>query len=171
MDDIPSDASCGRTFQSLLPLGGRRVRCGPQPRGEPPASEKANRKSQHAQQPNCYDKRQESLRFRCGERPSPASAGVRDQQERQRFRSDATTQKPSGSIEYEIDKAGSNEKVMGFSEDAGGIANASASQVSIEKMMPLRPLGPGAYTLKVTVTDKNGNQTVQQQANFAVSLE
>jgi GWxTD domain-containing protein len=87
------------------------------------------------------------------------------------FRSDTTTQKPSGSIEYEIDKAGSNEKVMGFSEDAGGIVNASASQVTIEKVLPLSRLAPGAYTLKVTAIDKNGNQTVQQQANFAVSLE
>ena len=60
---------------------------------------------------------------------------------------------------------------MGFSEDAGGIVNTSASQVTIEKVLPLSRLAPGAYTLKVTAIDKNGNQTVQQQANFAVSLE
>jgi GWxTD domain-containing protein len=87
------------------------------------------------------------------------------------FRPDATTHKPSGSIEYEIDKAGSKEKVMGFSEDAGGIANASASQVTVEKLMPLRTLGPGAYTLKVAVTDRNGGQTLQRQAYFTVSPE
>jgi len=87
------------------------------------------------------------------------------------FRPDATTQKPSGSIEYEIDKAGSNEKVMGFSEDAGGIVNASASQVTIEKVMPLSPLGPGSYTLKVAVTDRNGSQVLEQKGNFTVSPE
>jgi GWxTD domain-containing protein len=87
------------------------------------------------------------------------------------FRPDAATQKPSGSIEYEIDKAGSNEKVMGVSEDARGITNASASQVTIEKLIPLRTLGPGEYTLKITATDTNGNQTLQRQAYFTVSPE
>jgi len=85
------------------------------------------------------------------------------------FGFDQATQKPSGSIEYEIDKAGSNEKVMDFSEDIGSIANASASQVTIEKMLPLRTFAPGAYTLRVTATDKSGNQTVQRQGNFTVS--
>ena len=42
------------------------------------------------------------------------------------FEPDEKTQKPSGSIEYEIDKAGSNEKVMDFSEEVGSIPNASA---------------------------------------------
>jgi GWxTD domain-containing protein len=87
------------------------------------------------------------------------------------FRSDAATRKPSGSIEYEIDKAGSNEKVLGFSETAGGIENASASQLTIRKLLPLRTFVPGAYTLKVTAIDNNGNQTVRQQADFAVGLE
>ena len=87
------------------------------------------------------------------------------------FRPDVTTHKPSGSIEYEIDKAGLNEKVMGFSEDTGVVANASASQVTIQKLMPLRTLGPGAYTLKVTATDRIGNETLQRQIYFTVSPE
>ncbi len=57
------------------------------------------------------------------------------------FAPDPATQKPSGSIEYEIDKAGTNEKVMDFSEELGGIANASASQVTIEKLLPLNTSG------------------------------
>jgi len=87
------------------------------------------------------------------------------------FRPDAATQKPVGSIEYEIDKAGSNEKIMDFSEAVGGIANASANQVTIGKLLPLSTFGPGVYTLRVTVIDKNGNQTVEQQGNFIVRPE
>ena len=87
------------------------------------------------------------------------------------FEPDEKTQKPSGSIEYEISKVGSDEKLMDFTEDVGTIANASASQVTIEKLLPLSALGPGTYTLKVKATDKNRsqNQTVQQQTNFTVS--
>jgi GWxTD domain-containing protein len=85
------------------------------------------------------------------------------------FRPEAATGKLSGSIEYEIDNAGSGEKVMDFSEEAGGVANASSSQVTIEKLISLKTFQPGAYTLKVTATDRIGNQTVRQQGNFTVS--
>jgi GWxTD domain-containing protein len=85
------------------------------------------------------------------------------------FGPDEKTQKPSGSIEYEIDKTGTNEKIMDFSEDLDKVPNASANQVTIEKLLPLSSLPPGAYTIKVKSIDKNRNQTVQQQANFTVS--
>jgi GWxTD domain-containing protein len=85
------------------------------------------------------------------------------------FEPDEKTQKPAGSIEYEIDKAGSNEKIMDFSEEVASVVNASANQVTVEKLLPLSTLGPGTYTIKVKATDKNKNQVVQQQANFTVS--
>jgi len=85
------------------------------------------------------------------------------------FEPDEKTQKPSGSIEYEISKTGSTEKLMDFSEEIGSIPNASANQVTIEKLLPLSTLGPGTYTIKVKATDKNRNQTVLQQGNFTVS--
>jgi GWxTD domain-containing protein len=85
------------------------------------------------------------------------------------FGPDEKTQKPSGSVEYEIDKAGTTEKVMDFSEEVVSIRNASANQVTIEKLMPLTSLAPGKYTIKVKATDKNRNQTVLQQADFTVS--
>jgi len=87
------------------------------------------------------------------------------------FAPDQTTQKPSGSIEYEIDRAGSNEKVMDFSEEIGSIANASASQVTIEKQLPLNTFGFGTYTLKVKATDRNRDQSIQRQGNFTVGPE
>jgi hypothetical protein len=85
------------------------------------------------------------------------------------FGADEKTQKPSGTIEYEIDKAGTDEKIVSFSEDVEKIPNASASQVTIEKLVALDKLAPGTYTVKVKAFDKNRNQTVQQQANFTVS--
>ncbi|HTA45639.1 MAG TPA: GWxTD domain-containing protein [Bryobacteraceae bacterium] len=85
------------------------------------------------------------------------------------FSPDEKTQKPAGAIEYEIDKAGSNEKVAGFSEDVATVRNASANQVTVEKRVALNSFAPGTYTIKVKVVDKNRNQTVLQQANFTVS--
>jgi len=86
------------------------------------------------------------------------------------FEPDEKTEKPSGMVEYEIDKAGANgEKIMDFSEDLTTLPNASASQVTIEKLLPLGALPPGTYTIKVKATDKHRNQTVEQQGNFTVS--
>ena len=85
------------------------------------------------------------------------------------FGPDEKTEKPSGSIDYEIDKAGTNEKVTEFSEEVTSIPNASASQVIVEKLVSLGAFAPGNYVIKVKVTDKNRNQTVLQQANFTVS--
>jgi GWxTD domain-containing protein len=85
------------------------------------------------------------------------------------FGPDEKTQKPSGSIQYEVHKTGSNEKIMDFTEELSTIPNASASQVTIEKLLPLNSLEPGNYTLKVKAFDKNRNQTVEQQGTFTVS--
>jgi GWxTD domain-containing protein len=83
------------------------------------------------------------------------------------FEPDEKTKKPDGTIEYEIVKNGSNEKVFEFSEEAvKGIGGAS--QVVIEKLLPLQDLAPGQYTLKINATDKKRNQTVTQSAAFTV---
>lgn len=85
------------------------------------------------------------------------------------FAPDEKTQKPTGELVYEIDKAGSNEKVLDFTEELSKVPNASASQVTVEKLLPLKNMTPGAYTIKVKAVDKKGNQTLQQQANFTVN--
>ena len=82
---------------------------------------------------------------------------------------DAITEKPSGSVEYEIDLAQTGARVLDILQDLGTIEYASASQVTIQKLLPLATFAPGNYTLKITVTDRNGNQTVQRQENFVVS--
>ncbi len=58
---------------------------------------------------------------------------------------------------------------MNYSQDLTKIPFASASQVTIEQLLPLNTLAPGTYTLKVKATDKANNQTVTQQENFTVT--
>src|SRR5437899_1913422 len=80
------------------------------------------------------------------------------------FGPDEKTQKPSGSIEYEVTKNGTNEKIFEFSEEIAKMPDASAQQVTIEKLLPLQTLKPGQYTLKMRVTDRNRNQTLTPSA-------
>ncbi len=84
------------------------------------------------------------------------------------FAPDEKTQKPNGSVQYEVTKEGTNEKVIDFSEDVNAIDGASASQVTIEKLLPLEKVGPGHYTLKLTATDRNRDAKVATSANFTV---
>jgi GWxTD domain-containing protein len=83
------------------------------------------------------------------------------------FEADEKTRKPNGVIQYEISKAGSNEKIFDFSEEAGK-AIGGASQVVVEQLLPLKDLEPGNYTLKINATDKKTNETVTQTAAFTV---
>jgi GWxTD domain-containing protein len=85
------------------------------------------------------------------------------------FGPDEKTQKPNGTIEYEVTKNGSNEKIFDFTEEVSKVPDASAQQVTIEKLLPLQTLKPGQYTLKMKVTDKNRNQTLTPSAIFTVT--
>ena len=84
------------------------------------------------------------------------------------FEPDAKTQKPEGTVEYEVVKNGNNEKVFEFAEEVAKIENASANQVTIEKVLPLKNLEPGQYTIRMKVTDRKANQTVNPTATFTV---
>jgi GWxTD domain-containing protein len=85
------------------------------------------------------------------------------------FGPDEKTQKPNGVIEYEVTKNGSNEKIFEFSEDVAKMPGASASQVTIEKLLPLTNLAPGKYTLRMKVVDKNRNLTLTPTTEFTVT--
>jgi len=84
------------------------------------------------------------------------------------FEADEKTKKPEGTIEYEIVKNGSNQKVFEYSEELGAVAGG-ASQGGIEKLLPLQSLEPGQYTLKMKVMDKKRNQTLTPSATFTVT--
>ena len=86
------------------------------------------------------------------------------------FQPDEKTQKPSGEISYEIDKVNTTDKVLEFTEDLAKVPNSSANQVTVEKLLPLKNIPAGTYTLKIKATDKRGNQTLQlPAANFIVN--
>jgi GWxTD domain-containing protein len=85
------------------------------------------------------------------------------------FEGDEKTHKPAGQVEYEVVKSGSNEKIFAFTEDLAQIQGASASQVTIEKLLPLKDLVPGQYTIRIKVTDKNRNQILTPSAQFTVT--
>ena len=85
------------------------------------------------------------------------------------FGPDEKTQKPRGQIEYQVVKNGSNEKIFEFTEDIANLPGASASQVTVEKLLPLQKLQPGQYTLKLKITDKNRNQILTPTAQFTVT--
>ena len=85
------------------------------------------------------------------------------------FGPDEKTQKPSGQIEYQVVKNGSNEKIFEFTEDIASLPGASASQVTVEKLLPLQNLQPGQYTLKLKITDRNRNQTLTPSAQFTIT--
>jgi GWxTD domain-containing protein len=84
------------------------------------------------------------------------------------FEPDEKTQKPDALVEYEVVKNGNNQKVFEFAEEVAKIENASANQVTIEKVLPLTNLEPGQYTLRMKVTDRKRNQTVNPTATFTV---
>jgi GWxTD domain-containing protein len=85
------------------------------------------------------------------------------------FGPDEKTQKPNGSIDYEVVKNGTNQKVFEFSEEVAKIDNASSNQTTVEKVLPLKNLEPGQYTLKMKVVDRNRNQTLTPSATFTVN--
>ncbi len=84
------------------------------------------------------------------------------------FQTDGKLQKADGTVEYVITKAGSDEKVFGFQEDVSAISGG-ASQVVVEKLLPLQGFEPGQYTLKIKVVDKRRNQTLTPSATFTVT--
>ena len=90
------------------------------------------------------------------------------------FEPDEKTSKPDGTVQYEIDKADSNETVVEpVSEDINSIIQAyhegGAAQVIVEKLVPLQGMQPGKYTLKVKVMDNKRNQSLTESANFTVN--
>jgi GWxTD domain-containing protein len=84
------------------------------------------------------------------------------------FQTDEKDRKPDGTISYQIFKAGQTAPVFEFSEDVASISSG-ASQVVVEKLLPLQSLEPGQYTLKMTVNDKRRNQTVTPSAQFSIT--
>ena len=84
------------------------------------------------------------------------------------FEADEKTKKADGTVEYVITKNGSNEKVFEYTEDLSALTGG-ASQMVIEKLLPLTSMEPGQYTLRMKVIDKKRNQTLTPSATFTVT--
>ncbi len=82
------------------------------------------------------------------------------------FEADEKTRKPVGQVVYEVNKVGSTDKIFEFTEE---IKDGSPTEVTIEKLLPLKSLAPGQYELKMKVTDKIRNLTVTPSAKFTVT--
>ena len=55
-------------------------------------------------------------------------------------------------------------------EDISKLPNVSANQITIAKLLPLKGVPPGTYTLKIKATDRLGKQTLPVQSeNFTVN--
>jgi hypothetical protein len=59
--------------------------------------------------------------------------------------------------------------VVDVNQDLSTVPNASAFLVTVERMLPLKNFAPGKYTLKIVLTDKLKNQTINQAAPFTVT--
>jgi hypothetical protein len=84
------------------------------------------------------------------------------------FAEDEGSRKPSGSVQYEVVKTGGEKPVFDYTEDLTEIPNAAASQVTIQKLLPLKTLDPGQYTIRLKVTDRLRNKVLTQSAQFTV---
>jgi GWxTD domain-containing protein len=85
------------------------------------------------------------------------------------FGTDGENRIPEGEVSYEVTKNGTNEKIFETTEDVAKIPGASANQVTIEKLLPLKDLLPGQYTLRVKITDKFRKQVLTPSAQFTVT--
>jgi GWxTD domain-containing protein len=85
------------------------------------------------------------------------------------FGTDGENRIPEGEVSYELTRNGTNEKIFEITEDVSKIPGASANQVTVEKLFPLKDLLPGQYTLGVKITDKFRKQVLTPSAQFTVT--
>jgi hypothetical protein len=83
------------------------------------------------------------------------------------FEPDEKTRKPNAQVQYEVVKAGSDAKIFEFTEDLTN--SSSATEVTIEKVLPLGSFEPGRYELRMKVTDKVRNQSLPSVTKFTVT--
>jgi hypothetical protein len=65
-------------------------------------------------------------------------------------------------------KKGTNEKIFDYTEEVAKIEGASATQYTIDKILPLQNFEPGVYELKLKVTDRNSESVITPSATFKV---
>jgi hypothetical protein len=84
------------------------------------------------------------------------------------FEPNEDTNKPEGTVAYEIVRNGSDEKVLEFEENLSALSGGAAQMV-IEKKLKLDSMTPGEYTLKIKVTDSLRDESLTRSAKFKVT--
>jgi hypothetical protein len=74
----------------------------------------------------------------------------------------------SGQVEYEIVKAGTEEKVYSATTDLSQGAGGPRTQATIEKFVDLREFTPGSYTMRLKIRDNHRGQTSTPSTTFTV---
>lgn len=83
------------------------------------------------------------------------------------FQPDDKTRKPNAQVQYEVVKVGASTKIFEFSEELTN--SSSATEVTIEKVLPLKSFEPGVYELRMKVTDRIRTQTLNSVTKFTVT--
>ena len=71
---------------------------------------------------------------------------------------------PEAGAEYEIVKAGTEERVYSAAEDVSG----AGGEATLKRFVELQGLAPGSYRLRVKVTDRSWGRTATVSAEFTV---
>jgi GWxTD domain-containing protein len=71
---------------------------------------------------------------------------------------------PEAKVEYEIVKAGTGERVYSAEEDVSG----SGGEATLRRVVELRGLAPGAYELRLKISDGSLNRMARTTAAFSV---
>jgi GWxTD domain-containing protein len=82
---------------------------------------------------------------------------------------DQESSTPKGTVTYQIARADNKDEfVVDFSENIADIRGASAEQLTIEKILPLKAFEPGDYLLSLKVEDQVKNEVLTPTAKFKV---
>ncbi len=87
------------------------------------------------------------------------------------FDVDELTKKPDGTVEFEVVKNTKGNKeviVPAYSEDISKLPGG-ASQMVLQRQLPLKDFAPGEYTVNIKVVDKKRNQTITRSATFTIT--
>jgi GWxTD domain-containing protein len=106
-------------------------------------------------------------------RPNMAESFRRDQKmgiyfQMYNFSPDPKTQKPTGTVQYQVVKKGETVPAADFTESLKDIQGASAQQITVRKFLNLQSFDPGEYTLKMKVVDETGKQQLTPSATFKI---
>src|SRR6266403_1872568 len=78
---------------------------------------------------------------------------------------DDKSHKCSATFQYTVKKG--KDQILQFKETSEEMKQ-TGDQVTIERLLPLRTLSPGKYSLEVNATDRLSNQTISRSAEFTV---